>query len=100
MSERYGDIRSLGTVITTEARQDAAKRLRAVRGGGDPSLDRRRRREAATVAEDVREMATGSAIHQQHGRKVIAAGCLRTLAMIMLLSAMVLFVVHFLGQAL
>lgn len=51
-------------------------------------------------SENVQEMVTGTEIHLQHGRKVIAAGCLRTLAMIMLLAAMVLFVVHFLGQAL
>ena len=51
-------------------------------------------------SENIGEMVAGTAIHRQHGRKVIAAGCLRTLAMIMLLAAMVLFVVHFLGQAL
>ena len=32
--------------------------------------------------------------------EVLAAGCIRTLGMIMLLAAMVLFVIHFLGQAL
>jgi hypothetical protein len=51
-------------------------------------------------SENIQEMVTGMRIHQEHGRKVFAAGCLRTLAIGMLLAAMVLFVVHFLGQAL
>ena len=34
-----------------QARADAAAKLREVRGGDDPSLDRRRRRQAATFAE-------------------------------------------------
>ena len=51
-------------------------------------------------SENIGEMVAGTAIHRRHGRKVIAAGCLRTLAMIMLLAAMVLLVVHFLGQVL
>jgi hypothetical protein len=51
-------------------------------------------------SENTQEMVTGTIIHQQHGRKVLAAGCMRTLGMIMLLAAMVLFVIHFLGQVL
>jgi len=51
-------------------------------------------------SENIREMVTGTEIHRQHSRKVAAAGCLRTLAMGMLLATMVLVVVHFLGQAL
>ena len=51
-------------------------------------------------SENIQEMVTGAEIHRQHGRKVIAAGCLQTAAVIMLLAAMVLFVIHFLGQAL
>lgn len=35
----------------TQAKADAAAKLRAVKGGDDPSLDRRRRRQAATFAE-------------------------------------------------
>ena len=51
-------------------------------------------------SENVREMAVGTAIHKQHGRRVFAAGCLRTVAMAMLLAALVMLVVHFLGSAL
>jgi hypothetical protein len=51
-------------------------------------------------SQNVREMAMGSEIHRQHGRKVFAAGCLRTLAYGMLLASLVLLVIHFLGGAL
>lgn len=51
-------------------------------------------------SENIREMLTGTEIHAQHGRTVLVAGCLRTLAMGMLLAAMVLFVIHFLGKVL
>jgi hypothetical protein len=45
-------------------------------------------------------MVSGTEIHQRHSRMVTAVGCLRTLAMGLLLATMVLLVVHFLGQAL
>jgi hypothetical protein len=45
-------------------------------------------------------MVAGTEIHRQHGRTVMVAGCLRTLAMGMLLAAMVLIVIHFVGQVL
>ena len=51
-------------------------------------------------SENIREMVTGTEIHAQHGRTVLMAGCLRTLAMGMLLAAMVLLVIHFLGKVL
>jgi hypothetical protein len=51
-------------------------------------------------SQNVREMAMGAEIHRQHGRKVFAAGCLRTLAFGLLLTAMVLLVIHFVGGAL
>ncbi len=38
------------------------------------------------------EMNAGSAIHQQHGRQVMASGLLRILAVILLLIALVLLV--------
>jgi len=50
--------------------------------------------------ENVRELLSGTEIHRQHGRTVMLAGCLRTLAMGMLLVAMVLLVIHFVGQVL
>lgn len=51
-------------------------------------------------SENVREMLSGAEIHRQHGRRVLAAGCLRTLALGMLLAAMVLFVAYQLRMAL
>ena len=51
-------------------------------------------------SENVREMAIGTQIHRQHGRMVFASGCLRILAFGMLLAALVLLVIHFVGGAL
>jgi hypothetical protein len=51
-------------------------------------------------SDNVREMAVGTDIHRQHGRRVFASGCLRTVAMAMLLAAMIMLVIHFLGSAL
>jgi CRISPR/Cas system-associated exonuclease Cas4 (RecB family) len=51
-------------------------------------------------SENIHEMVIGTEIHRQHGRTVIVAGCLRTLAMGMLLAAMVLLVIHFVGKVL
>jgi hypothetical protein len=45
-------------------------------------------------------MVGGTEIHREHGRTVMLAGCLRWLAMGMLLAAMVLLVIHFVGQML
>ncbi len=51
-------------------------------------------------SDNLREMTSGTEIHRRHSRMVTAAGCLRTLAMVLLLATMVLLVVHFLRQAL
>lgn len=51
-------------------------------------------------SENVREMLSGTEIHRKHGRTVMLAGCLRILAMGMLLVALVLLVIHFVGQVL
>ena len=45
-------------------------------------------------SENVAEMAAGTEIHYGHGRVVMLAGCLRTLATIFLLSAVVLFALY------
>jgi hypothetical protein len=49
------------------------------------------------------EMAAGTDLHRQHGRKVLAAGFLRTLAFILLLVACVMLtafgLLYFLGNA-
>jgi hypothetical protein len=49
-------------------------------------------------SENEAEMAAGTQIHYQHGQGVMLAGCLRTLATIFLLGAIVLFVLHFVMQ--
>jgi hypothetical protein len=38
------------------------------------------------------ELAGGAAIHEKHGKAVVATGCLRTLAVIILLAALALAV--------
>jgi len=51
-------------------------------------------------SQNIRRMVTGTEIHAQHGRTVLVAGCLRTLALGMLLAAMALLVIHFVGKVL
>lgn len=46
------------------------------------------------------EMAAGTEIHRQHGRTVMASGCLRLLAAGLLLAALALLVAHFVEQML
>ena len=38
------------------------------------------------------EMKAGTTLHEQHGRRVVAAGLMRILAVILMLTALVLFV--------
>ncbi len=45
-------------------------------------------------SENVAEMAAGTQIHYQHGQGVMLAGCLRALATVFLLGAIVLFVLY------
>ena len=49
-------------------------------------------RKQGVESENQSEMATGTELHRQHGRKVIAAGLLRTLGLTLLLAAFVLLV--------
>jgi CRISPR/Cas system-associated exonuclease Cas4 (RecB family) len=49
-------------------------------------------RKQGVESENQAEMATGTELHRQHGRKVIAAGLLRTLGFVLLLAALVLLV--------
>lgn len=51
-------------------------------------------------SENVPEMAAGTAIHRRHGRSVVAAGCLRTIATGMLIASLLMFVVYLVGQVL
>jgi CRISPR/Cas system-associated exonuclease Cas4 (RecB family) len=49
-------------------------------------------RKQGVESENQSEMATGTELHRQHGRRVIAAGLLRILGLILLLAAFVLLV--------
>jgi CRISPR/Cas system-associated exonuclease Cas4 (RecB family) len=45
------------------------------------------------------DLASGSRIHRRHGQSVMVSGCLRILAYLLLLSALILLTVHFVSQA-
>ena len=53
-------------------------------------------REGAHSANET-EMLTGTAIHKQHGRTVLAAGLMRVLAYVLLLFALVLATIYVMG---
>ncbi len=52
--------------------------------------------ESANIAE----LASGSELHQQHGRAVLTSGLLRALAYALLLIALILLAIHFTNQIL
>ncbi len=45
-------------------------------------------------SENQAEFAAGSELHERHGRAVMLAGCLRTLAYVLLLAAVVILTVY------
>jgi CRISPR/Cas system-associated exonuclease Cas4 (RecB family) len=45
-------------------------------------------------SENQAEMASGTEIHRQHGRKVIASGITRTLGLVLLFAALILLVAY------
>jgi CRISPR/Cas system-associated exonuclease Cas4 (RecB family) len=45
-------------------------------------------------SENRAELAAGTEIHRQHGRKVVAAGLTRTIGLILLLTALVMLVAY------
>ena len=45
-------------------------------------------------SENQAELASGTELHRAHGRKVVAAGLLRTLGLLLLLLALVLLVAY------
>jgi CRISPR/Cas system-associated exonuclease Cas4 (RecB family) len=45
-------------------------------------------RKQGVKSENQAELATGTELHRRHGRKVLAAGLLRSLGMILLLAAL------------
>ena len=51
-------------------------------------------RRQGVESENQTELATGTELHRQHGRKVLAAGLLRTLGLLLLLTALVLLVAY------
>ncbi len=51
-------------------------------------------RKEGVESENRAEMAIGTELHRRHGRKVLAAGLLRTLALILLLVAMILLAIY------
>ena len=50
-------------------------------------------RKQGVESENQAQMATGTELHRQHGRKVIAAGFLQTVGYVLLLAAIVLLVI-------
>ena len=52
------------------------------------------------VSENQAELASGSELHRQHGRRVLAAGLLRGLAFALLLAAVLLLAAYLTGQLL
>jgi len=51
-------------------------------------------RKQGIESENQTELATGTELHRRHGRKVIAAGLLRTLGVLLLLAALILLVAY------
>jgi CRISPR/Cas system-associated exonuclease Cas4 (RecB family) len=51
-------------------------------------------RKEGVESENRAEMATGTELHRRHGRKVLAAGLLRTLSLILFLIALTLLVAY------
>jgi CRISPR/Cas system-associated exonuclease Cas4 (RecB family) len=51
-------------------------------------------------SENQAEMAAGTKIHRQHGRRVIASGLTRSLALILLFAALILLVAYCTAQIL
>jgi CRISPR/Cas system-associated exonuclease Cas4 (RecB family) len=51
-------------------------------------------RKQGMESENQAELATGTELHRQHGRKVLAAGLLRTLSLLLFLIALILLVVY------
>ena len=51
-------------------------------------------RKKGVESENQAELATGTELHRRHGRKVLAAGLLRTVGLLLLLAALTLLVVY------
>lgn len=53
-----------------------------------------------TPSENKAELLTGSELHERYGRAVITSGCLRVLAYLLLLSALVILTIYALEKVL
>lgn len=53
-----------------------------------------------TPSANQERMAAGTEIHYQHGRIAVQSSCLRTLAYLLLLAALIVIVVYFTSQML
>lgn len=51
-------------------------------------------RKEGVESENRAEMATGTELHRRHGRKVLAAGLLRNLSLLLFLIALTLLVIY------
>jgi len=51
-------------------------------------------------SENTAELVSGSELHERHGRAVMASGCLRTLAYLLFLSALVILTLYGMGRIL
>ena len=51
-------------------------------------------RKQGVESDNQSELATGTALHRQHGRKVLAAGLTRTFGLLLLLLALVLLTAY------
>jgi len=51
-------------------------------------------------SENTAELVSGSELHERHGRAVMTSGCLRTLAYLLLLSALVILTLYGMGRIL
>lgn len=51
-------------------------------------------------SENKAELVSGSELHERHGRAVMTSGCLRTLAYLLFLSALVILTLYGLGRIL
>jgi CRISPR/Cas system-associated exonuclease Cas4 (RecB family) len=49
-------------------------------------------------SENIAELAGGSELHEQHGRRVMVAGCLKTLAYLALILAIVTMTMYLIGK--
>lgn len=52
-------------------------------------------RKQGVESDNQSELATGTALHRQHGRRVLAAGLTRTFGLLLLLLALVMLTAYF-----